>query len=311
MFTCISQGTNIALYADDTKIWREILYSQDHFTLQKDIEKLYDWSIANKMKFHPSKCKALSVTKQNNILHNLPFTLFQYRMNSVYIDYVSSQVDLGVTVNTKLNWNEHCDKLTDKANSQLGLLMRTCHFTMNKRQKRTFYLTIVRSIFEHCSIIWRPKSYNQISKFEAVQKKAIKWINGQLFEHYSDQEFFHKQKELNILPIKLKFYMNDLLLFYKIVYSLVPINLPEHFSYVNSDQLRYTRQNADIISKKDKTHITCSITPTCDSLRNCFFFRTMKLWNFLPYDIRQVAKFGIFKSRITKLLWEADLDWPD
>ena len=87
--------------------------------------------------------------------------------------------------------------------------MRTCHFTMDKKQKRTFYLTIVRSTFEHCSIIWHPKSPNQIAKFEAIQKRTIKWIHGRKFYHYKDSEFFDKQKELNILPMKFKFFLKN------------------------------------------------------------------------------------------------------
>ena len=35
----------MALYADDTKIWREIDISEDHFILQNDIDNLYKWSI--------------------------------------------------------------------------------------------------------------------------------------------------------------------------------------------------------------------------------------------------------------------------
>ena len=133
MFECISQKTDIALYADDTKIWREIKISKDHFILKSDIDKLFAWSNRNKMKLHPSKRKVLSITNQRNILHNLPFTIFQYRLDPTYIDYVSSFVDLGVT--NKLLWKEQCDKLVCKGNSQLG--MRTCHFTMNKKQNRT------------------------------------------------------------------------------------------------------------------------------------------------------------------------------
>ena len=104
MFSCISPGTNISLYADDTKIWREIILSSDHFFLQSDINKLHLWSITNKMKFHPSKCKALAVTNQNNILYNLPTTIFQYKLHNTFIDYTLSHVDLGVTVSKKLSW---------------------------------------------------------------------------------------------------------------------------------------------------------------------------------------------------------------
>ena len=35
----ISEGTNIALYADDTKIWRTIRSWADHMILQDDIEQ--------------------------------------------------------------------------------------------------------------------------------------------------------------------------------------------------------------------------------------------------------------------------------
>ena len=78
MFSYISNGSNIALYADDTKIWREIKCFNDHFVLQNDIEKLLRWSLENKMRFHSSKCKALTVTLQRNVLDNLPFNHYHY-----------------------------------------------------------------------------------------------------------------------------------------------------------------------------------------------------------------------------------------
>ena len=101
------------------------------------------------------------------------YSIISYRIPTLISDYVHSHVDLGVTINHKLNWNVHCEKLVNKASSQLGLLIRTCHFTTIKKQKKTFYLTIVRSIFEHCSIIWRPRSSNQIFKFDAIQKRQL------------------------------------------------------------------------------------------------------------------------------------------
>ena len=51
MAACVSEGTNIALYADDAKIWRNIQTwqdRQDHLTLQSDMNQLYEWSVANK-----------------------------------------------------------------------------------------------------------------------------------------------------------------------------------------------------------------------------------------------------------------------
>ena len=51
----ISEDTHLALYADDTKIWRLIRNEEDIVQLQKDINNLHMWSINNKMMFHPYK----------------------------------------------------------------------------------------------------------------------------------------------------------------------------------------------------------------------------------------------------------------
>ena len=72
----------MSLYADDTKIWRRIV--SDILRLQKDIEYLHDWSLSNKMRFHPDKCKVLSVIgkipEALSLLSVLPFYNFVYSM---------------------------------------------------------------------------------------------------------------------------------------------------------------------------------------------------------------------------------------
>ena len=77
MVNCVSNNTNIALYADDTKIWREINCWNDHQILQNDINSLHSWAAINKMKFHPHKCKVLRVYKNECQLESiLPFLIF-------------------------------------------------------------------------------------------------------------------------------------------------------------------------------------------------------------------------------------------
>ena len=169
---------------------------------------------------------------QRNVLDNLPFNIFCYELNGTIVDYVTSHVDLGVTVNTRSTWGSNCDIIVKKASTKLAILKRTCHFTIDKRQKRSFYLAVVRSLFEHCSAIWAPQYANHINKFAAVQKRAVKWILGEDFSSYSDEEFAQKQRSLNILPVNLKFLYNDLIIFYKIVNGIVPVSLPDYITVV-------------------------------------------------------------------------------
>ena len=77
MYECMSFDTQIALYADDTKIWRRINSFNDHEAIQKDIDTLLKWSLTNKMTYHPQKCKVLSVTLENRQCI-LPFDRFPY-----------------------------------------------------------------------------------------------------------------------------------------------------------------------------------------------------------------------------------------
>ena len=135
------------------------------------------WSVTNKMKFHPLKCKVVSVTLNrigdyNNVL--LPFCIFNYALNGEILDFVDSEKDLGVLVTTKLSWHDQTMAVYSKASSRLGLVRRTCHFVQCPRQKCVLYLSLVRSLYEHASIIWRPCSDNFIGKFKEVQKRAVK-----------------------------------------------------------------------------------------------------------------------------------------
>ena len=51
IYESIDENSNINLYADDTKLWREINNYADCTILQKDIDRLHKWCIVNNMKF--------------------------------------------------------------------------------------------------------------------------------------------------------------------------------------------------------------------------------------------------------------------
>ena len=56
----------------------------------------------------------------------------------------------------------------------------------------------------------------------------------------------------------------------------------------------------------DLTQIKCSIKPTCDIFKNCFFYK-----NSIPYGNRQEKSIAIFKSHVVDFVLSSDLDWPD
>ena len=115
-----------------------------------------------------------------------------------------------------------------------GLIKRTCHFVINSTRKRTLYLALIRSHFEHCSIIRRPALDTHLDRFESLQKNTIKWILNENFVSYSDKEIYLKKcKHENLLPINKKFDLNDLIFFYKIIDRYIKVKLPNYVCKFN------------------------------------------------------------------------------
>ena len=111
---------------------------------------MVDWAHLNRMIFHPKKCKSLTVAPKI-FLDFLPFQIYPYLLQENLLDHVSEEKDLGLLVNGKLNWNSHHSEILSKAVNQFNLLRRTCHFVKLASKRRTLYLTLIRSLFEHTS----------------------------------------------------------------------------------------------------------------------------------------------------------------
>ena len=171
----INENSKISLYADDTKLWRRINSVLDCDILQKDIDTLYKWTMTNKMKFHADKCKVLSVA--NNVplfVDVLPFSRYSYQLGNTILDYTNCERDLGIFVNERFNWQDHQTYILKKASQLFRMTKRTCHFVYDRGKKRSLHLTLVRSYFEHCSCVWRPVNSTDITKFESLQRRAMK-----------------------------------------------------------------------------------------------------------------------------------------
>ena len=299
----INEGTELALYADDTKIWREITCDQDQIILQCDIDKLFKWSICNKMNFHPDKCKVVRITNKS-LIYDLPFYEHYYSMNGKILEYEGLEKDLGVIISSKLSWGAQCEALVQKANRQLGLVRRTCYFILDTNQRRALYLSLVRSIFEHCCQVWAPQDLKSIRAFDLVQKRAVKWVLKESYKSYSDDEFLKKQYTLDLLPMKYKFLLSDLTLFFKIVKDKVDIKLPNYVSRIEPQDIKkITRRNKATADGIDKSKFRCKVIAKINSFKNSFFYRTVEQWNELPLCLRELDDTNKFTVALKEYLW--------
>ena len=300
----LNQGTNLALYADDTKIWRPITCDLDHQILQSDIDYLQNWALENKMKFHLTKCKVVSIHRRPSPLeHILPCIKYYYNLGENPLDFADNETDLGVIINPNFNFDEQCESILSKANMQLGLVRRTCHFVKDVKRRRALFLSLVRSQFEHCSTVWRPCNETMVKKFERFQQKCIKWIlsEEELSYSSSDNIYFQKCKQVNIFPLVLKFDFNDLILMHKVINGYIPVSLPEYLTWYNGNSRLRS-------SHLDRLSLVCTLLPKASSskpLEKSFFYRTHSSWNSLPLEIREIDSISLFKSKLEDHLWKS------
>ena len=297
----LSSNTDLALYADDTKIWRTIHSELDNEILQKDIDYLNNWATLNKMKFHPQKCKVISVaSRPPPLLGILPNIQYFYSLGENLLDYADCERDLGIDINSKLNFSDHCERVLSKAKQQLGIVRRTCYFVNDIKRRRSLYLSLVRSKFEHCTPIWRPTGKTMLHRFESLQKFSIKWILSEEYISYnSNIMYIQKCRQVNLLPIRIHFTLNDLVLFHKIVYEFIPVKFPSYLSFFNGiTRLRSSHlDNLSIVSNLQSSRFNETY------LRKSFFFRTHTEWNALPNEIRQITSPSSFKEAVKKHFW--------
>ena len=227
---------------------------------------------------------------------------------------------------TILFYNEHFLKLYSKASSTLGLLRRALHFVSNQKQKRAFYLAIVRSMFEHCSVVWRPTAETRINKLENIQRRAIKWILSEEGHHYNDLEYTKRLKDLDLLPLSKKFEYTDLSVFYRIYHKLSVNKLPIYLQPLDEEdtisRLRPVinppthmtgqdgihKLSSMRANQMDKLSLKCSVKASSPAFKSSFFFLTHLLWNVLPLGIKEASTLGEFESKLKHHMWDFILD---
>jgi AraC-like DNA-binding protein len=126
--------SKIKLFADDTKIYREIKDPTiDTVILQSDLNSVSEWANKWKMHFNVSKCEVMRIT------HSRDKSVPNYHLEEMSLKVVHSVKDLGVNVSSDLSWNKHVGITINKANKVLGIIKRT----VNWHTKPASFLYIV------------------------------------------------------------------------------------------------------------------------------------------------------------------------
>lgn len=200
---CVKNNSEIILYADDTKIFRSIKCKNDCDLLQEDLKDLQAWTERWLLNFHPDKCKYMRIGRSDIEDPGYKF--------ETQLERTTSEKDIGVIFNEKLNFSEHLAEKINKANKIVGII-RWSFVNLDIEIFRALYTALIRPHIEYANQIWSPHLIKDIDMIENVQRRASKLVPG--LKHL---EYAERLKKLGIPTLAYRRARGDLIEAFKIL----------------------------------------------------------------------------------------------
>ena len=270
-------GCNVRLFADDAILYKEISSQEDGQSLQKDLDKVAEWSDKWRMKLNTDKCKAMSITRRRTKIEN------HYVLNDTPLELVTSAKYLGVTIQDDLKWNSHVTNITKKANNTLAFLRRNIRIKSTDL-KTNAYKALVRPLVEYASSVWDPHTNNLINNIEMVQRRAARYTLGKY--RYTDS-VDAMLEELKWPSLQQRRQQSRLTMFYKLHNNHIHIDAQNYITQASHQSSRLKHQQAYLVphSKTDQHRLS-------------FFPRTVRDWNALPPDTVTAPSVQTFRQHL-------------
>jgi hypothetical protein len=267
--------TKMKLYADDAKLYSEIVLKDCSLSLQTSLNNLSTWADAWQLSINVQKCCVLSTitnkrtsrTGSNN-----------YYLNGILLTSDVNVLDLGITISADLSYNMHINNIVAKALQRSSTLFRG-FASRNLLLMRKSFITYIRPILEYNSILWSPNLVYLIDLIESVQRKFTKRISS-----ISSLPYSSRLDILNMQPLELRRLHLDLINYYKILNGLSPLNATEYFLIYSP--ITSTRSNIPSLLKP--LHSSRKLSAS-------FFYRSVDAWNHLPSNIKLLTSLYSFK----------------
>ena len=252
----------------------------DADSLQQDLNQLATWEKKWQMKFHPQKCSVLRITR------NQCPTTFPYQLHGHTLESENCSKYLGVTISSKLSWNDHINNICKKANNSLAFLRRNLQISQHKI-KAAAYTALVRPQLEYAAAIWDPYTKEKKNKLEMVQRRVARYVQNNYSRESSVTEML---QQLGYRSLSQRRADIRLVLFYKSLHGFVAIDLCQDLE----PQTRVSRH----------CHSLSFHPPAATTLymQQSFLPRTVAQWNKLPEAVARTPSLEVFKNSIAKFI---------
>lgn len=263
--------SDIVLFADDTSLLFKVDRKTDKIDEVNDtLSKLLEWFTANNLLLNAKKTKCIKFTLPN--VKNLQNNVIVSGNN---LDFVSSTVFLGITIDSKLQWGPHIATLAGRLSSAAYAVKKIRQLT-DVTTARLVYFSYFHSIMSYGILLWGHAA--DIETIFILQKRAVRAI----YQLRSRESLRDRFKEINILTVAGQFIYENVMYVRKHI-DLFPKNSDRHHRNLRS---------------KSKLEITFS---RLSKVKKSFVGQCVHFYNRIPNDVCELPECK-FKKHVKKCI---------
>jgi hypothetical protein len=275
-----SKDVECHMLADDTTLHTTSANLQEiQQTLQTGLNHVSTWCRENRMLINPLKTKAMVITTRQKHQHT-DLTL-NLEVNNNKIEQVKEHKLLGITVDDRLQWQAHTEKVCKTVSRNLFLLSKL-QLIVDQDCRKLFYNAYIKPHIDYGSTMWDGCAEVHMKKLNSLQRRAAKLILPD--PSLSTDE---KLEHIDIFSLKEQHLYNKGAFMFKVFNGDVPEYILDLYS---RSQSRYPNSRNDLILPR----------PRIDLFKNSISFSGSFLWNSLPTNITSSTSISHYKKALRR-----------
>jgi len=204
---------------------------------------------------------------------------------------VENEKDLGIIIDTRLNFEKHMEKKVNKANSIMAMIRRAFQY-MDRNIFGLLYKGLVRNALEYGGAVWSPYKMKDIMKVEGVQRRATASLPGM-----KDKTYEERLRELGLPTLRFRRARGDMIETYKMIHGIYDKEVIPDLKL--QTDLRTTSGARRVCGKHSLSLYQCKTR--LQQRANSFNHRVVEVWNSLPENVVTAPSVNAFKNRIDKV----------
>ena len=266
--------SSVKIFADDTKVFGNANSDSEVTILQRDIDALAAWSYSWQLPFNVQKCKVMHLGYRNQMQ--------DYKLNGIPLQSVSNEKDLGIVIDSELNFHLQTAQIVAKSFKMLGIIKRSFE-KLDEETVPLLFKSVIRPILEYGNCVWGPMYKGDQDAVEKVLRRTTK-----LVKTIRQLPYEERLNKLGLMSMYYRRNRGDMIMTHQIL----------------TGNIRFKREDIFTMSDTTRTRGHCLKLqkPQVSSLlrQHSFPVRVVNPWNSLPEYVTSAPTVNTFKNRLDK-----------